>query len=478
MRKPIILMAALAGTVLVAGLAAALAFTRGQYRGLPLDGPPIALVGARIYDPAGDSLIEGATVIVQGREIVAVDVSVTVPDGARVLNLTGLTLLPGFIDSHVHLSGIRARASDGSRELGWLGYFWKFARKFPDRRRALIENGVTTVKSLGDPYPWITSFAEKIERHQLAGPRVFAAGPMFTAPGGHPVAQLRAAGQGDTSFIAQVTRQIVGPAEARTAVNRISRHVDYISAVLENRGFADLPVLAPAALHAITTTAHGHDLRVLAHVNSGAELAIALAAGVDGIEHVPFDAPLDSAALDALSARRVFVDPTLQAIEGYLEEVLGDTAAARMARANTRTLYQAGVPLLVGSDAPGPATGFGTTVHEELRNLVELGLTPGAAIAAATYRAAECLGLADRLGSVEPGKWADLVAVEGDPLVDITATSAIYLVIADGQLLLDRLARFKRPGSVTVQSGPQRPEPPERPGRPGLLARARPEPAP
>jgi enamidase len=236
MRKPIILMAALAGTVLVAGLAAALAFTRGQYRGLPLDGPPIALVGARIYDPAGDSLIEGATVIVQGREIVAVDVSVTV------------------IDSHVHLSGIRARASDGSRELGWLGYFWKFARKFPDRRRALIENGVTTVKSLGDPYPWITSFAEKIERHQLAGPRVFAAGPMFTAPGGHPVAQLRAAGQGDTSFIAQVTRQIVGPAEARTAVNQISRHVDYISAVLENRGFADLPVLAPAAIHAITTT--------------------------------------------------------------------------------------------------------------------------------------------------------------------------------------------------------------------------------
>ncbi len=435
-----------------AGLA--YAYSRGGYPGQPLEGPPLALVGARIYDPVGDSLIEGATVIVSGRLITEVDASASIPDGSRILWVRELTLLPGLIDSHLHMSGIRARIPDGKRELSPLAYFWRFMRRFPERRRALIESGITTVKSLGDPYPWIVKLAERVERHELAGPRIFAAGPAITAPGGHPVAQLRHAGQGDSSFIAQVTRQVSGPAQARSAVEAIVRRVDFITAVLEQRGDTSLPTLPPAVLHTITSTTHDEGLRVLAHVSTARQLDLALPAGVDGIEHVPFDQPLSAVALDELRERRVFVDPTLQALDQHLGALRGDTAAAREARANTRRLCEAGVAIVAGSDAPSVGTTFGFTLHEELRNLVEAGMSPGQALAAATIVAADYLGLADSLGSIQPGKWADIVAVAGDPLSDITAAADIHLVIADGQLLFDQLDRVKRDGGIIAQAAP------------------------
>ncbi|KPK79107.1 MAG: hypothetical protein AMS25_13760 [Gemmatimonas sp. SM23_52] len=439
--------------VLVAGAGFALAYSHGQFPGHPVDGPPIALVGARIYDPVADSLIEAATVIIRGREIVAVSDTATIPDSAIALNVSRLTLLPGLIDSHVHLSGIRSRIPDGTRELGWLPYLWRFIRRFPERRRAFIQAGITTVKSLGDPHPWIMKYAERIQRHALAGPRIFAAGPMLTAPGGHPIVQLRQAGQGDTSFIAQVTRQLAGPAEAQIAVNEIAKRVDFLSAVLETRGDPLLPSMSAPVLHMITYTAHTFELSVLAHVSTVEQLRLALSAGVDGIEHVPFDQVLDSLTLKELARRRVFVDPTLQAIDQYVGQVLADTAAARRARTNVRLLHRTGVPLVAGSDAPSPGTTFGYTLHEELRNLVEVGLTPGDAIAAATCVAAEYLGAGDRLGSIAPGKWADIIAVAGDPLHDIEAVADIYLVIADGQVLVNRLDRVRRPGVIATRAG-------------------------
>jgi imidazolonepropionase-like amidohydrolase len=441
------------GAFIVAGAGIALAYSQGQFPGQPVDGPPIALIGGRVYDPASDSLIDPATIIIRGSEIEAVGAAEPIPEGARVLYVNGLTLLPGFIDSHVHLSGIRSRIPDGSRELGWLRYLWRFIRRFPERRRTLIRHGITTVKSLGDPYPWVVRFAARIERHELAGPRVFAAGPVFTAPGGYPVARLRRAGQGDTSFIAQVTRQVVGPAEAATAVKRISGSVDFVSVVLERRDEPELPRLNPSVFYTICSTAGESDLPVLAHISTLEDLALALAAGVGGIEHIPFDRAIDSLTLVELRERNITIDPTLQAIEQYVGELLGDTASARRARDNLRRLRLAGVPIVVGSDAPSPGTTFGYTFHEELRNLVEVGYTPRQAIAAATTVAAGHLGLADRLGSIAPGTLADVIAVAGDPLFDIRATASVYLVIADGQVLLDRLDEVSSPGRLVLAPG-------------------------
>lgn len=431
-----------------ASVATFIVFSRQLYPGRSVDDETLALVGGRIYDPFARQFIEHAVVVLDGREIVSVDERGEIPEAARVLNVTGLTLVPGLIDSHVHFAGIRTRVADGSRELGWLAYLWRFVRRFPERRRSFIEAGVTTVKSLGDPYPWIVNFAQRIQRHDLAGPRILAGGPMFTAPGGHPVAYLRRAGQGDTSYIAQVTRQLTDPLEARTAVNRIAAQVDFIIAVLETRGDNSLPKLPEVLVNATVASAHAHGLSALIHVSSVDDVAMAIDLNADGIEHVPYDQPMDTLLLNRLRDSRLTVDPTLQALDQSLGEALGDTLSARWARENTRRLYDAGIPLVAGSDAPNPGTTFGFTLHEELRNLVEVGLTPAEAISAATSVAARHLGLPDKLGSIAPGKWADIVAVAGDPTADIAVLSDIYLVIADGQVLLDRLADVRRRGTV------------------------------
>lgn len=404
----------------------------------------IALIGGRAYDPASDSVLDDVVIVIEGRRIVSVGADAVIPDSARIINLAGLTLLPGFIDSHVHLSGVTPSAYDMGGIMGWWQHASNFLRRFPARRRALIEAGITSVKSLGDPYPWVLHLADRIEAGDLAGPRIFAAGPLLTAPGGHPVAELRAAGHGDTSFIAQITRQIVAADEGRAVTAELAGRVDFISTVLESPGPSPLPRLSGAVLRSITETAHRQSLPVLAHVGRAADVAVALGAGVDGLEHVPHDRRLDSLTLDSLARLDVVVDPTLVALSQRLATERGGGSAVATARDNVARLIAAGVPLVVGSDAPGPGTFFGETFHRELRTLVELGLTPRRAIAAATSRAAAHLGLPDSLGSIAPGRWADLVAVDGDPLNDIAATANIRLVIADGRILLDRVGLPRR----------------------------------
>lgn len=448
MRIGSVLKWSLPSLALAGAVAIGIAVFTGQYRGQPSGHASIALVGGRVYDPASDSLFESATVVIRGREIESISASAPPPTDARTLYVAGLTVLPGLIDSHVHLSGIRSRVPDGSRELGLFSYLWKFIRRFPQRRKDLIEAGITTVKSMGDPYPWIVRLSQKIERHDLAGPRVFAAGPMLTAPGGHPVSRFRQSGQGDTSFIAQVTRQVSSLEAARAAVNQISERVDFVTAVLESRGDPPPPRLQAGFLREITATAHQRGRRVFVHVSTLRDVERALAAGADGIEHVPYDRSIDSVTLDEIRERHLFVDPTLRAVEGSLMQTTDGERAARRARENTRRLVAAGVPIVAGSDAPGLGTTFGLTLHEELRSLVEAGLSPSYAIAAATTVAAESLGQTGRLGTVAPGCWADIIAVGGDPLTDIAALSDIYLVIADGQVLLDRLSEVERPGDL------------------------------
>jgi enamidase len=438
--------------LVVAAVAIGIAYAGGRFPGQPPDETNLALVGGRIYDPFARQVIERAVVLIRGREIVAVDERAQIPKDARVLNVTGLTLLPGLIDSHVHMSGIRTRISDGSRELGWLAYFWRFIRRFPERRRTLIEAGITTAKSLGDPYPWVVKFAGRLQRHELGGPRLFVAGPMFTAPGGHPVARLRHAGQGDTSYVAQITRQLTDPQEARAAVGEIAERVDFITAVLETRNDPSVPRMPEVLVRATVSAAHAHGLPVLIHVSGVADVETAVALKANGIEHVPYDQPMDTLLLNRLRASELTITPTLQALEQSLAEGFGDTLSARTARENTRRILQAGIPLVAGSDAPSPGTTFGFTLHEELRNLVEIGMTPADAISAATATAAKHLGLSTKLGSIAPGKWADIVAVGGDPLADITALADIYLVIADGQLLLDRLIEVPRAGAVIART--------------------------
>lgn len=455
MRTASIVRWSLLAIFVLAGAGFAYAYSQGQYAGTALDGAPLVLLGGRIYDPITDSVSENMTVVIEGRDITAVGGEHTpIPDSARIMDVRGLTLLPGFIDSHVNLSGIRTDLATGERQMGWLAYFWRFVRKFPARRRALIESGVTAVKSLGDPEPWTLSLAQQTADHQLAGPRIFAAGPIFTAPGGQPVARLRAAGQGDTSFIAQVTRQVDDTAAARVGVNRIAGGLDFITAMVDRYNPDSLPGIRPQVLEAIVRAAEAHDLKLIAQVRSVADLRTAVEAGAAGIEGMPGDEAIDLATLSRMRDRRVFVAPLL-ASSHYLTRLgLYDPERLGMVVGNVRRLLETGVPLIVSSAAPGPGAYFGSTVHDEMRLLVSLGVTPRQAIAAATALPAEQMGVSGQLGSIAPGKLADIVAVGGDPLTNISAAADIYLVVADGQVLLDQLAQKARRPGVIVLAGP------------------------
>lgn len=438
--------------VAIAGLLAAsvLVLSRPDpFQGHPVAGQRFALVNARAYDPRSDRIVDEATVVIEDEVIQAVTTRGAVPEGAVILDLRGLTLLPGLIDSHLHLSGSTLRAQRG--RLGWLSYLWHFLRSFPERRMALIEAGVTTAKSLGDPYPWIVGFADRIERHELAGPRIYTAGPMLTAPGGHPVALYRSLGRGDTSFIVQVAQQLPDEPSARTAVRQIASGVDFVTAVMESRGPPALPTLGPARLQTIVTEAHDRGLRSLVHVGSVADLETALEAGADGIEHLPGDEPITWETARRLAERGVVVDPTLGRAERLMPVSAERPRQVRQLHSNLLRLYRSGVTLVAGSEAPhaGP---FGWSLHEELRGLVEAGVAPADAIAAATVLAARHLGADDRLGSLAPGMTADLIAVRGDPLTDIYALSDLYLVVADGQVLIDRLDRIEPRGAVLART--------------------------
>ena len=119
----------LLGAFLLFGIGIAIAYSQGQFSGSSDARPLIALVGARVYDPTSDSILERVTIVIRDREIVAVGPLVAIPDSAEVLRVSGLTLLPGFIDSHVHMSAIRPKEPNGRRSIGPLAYFWKFIRR-------------------------------------------------------------------------------------------------------------------------------------------------------------------------------------------------------------------------------------------------------------------------------------------------------------------------------------------------------------
>ncbi|QBI19883.1 amidohydrolase [Egibacter rhizosphaerae] len=368
-----------------------------------------------------------ATVVV--RDGVIEDVGdLDVPGDATVLDADGATILPGLIDLHVHVGSPELDAGEEPGLLAMPGLVADWVRYFPRHRRSALEHGVTAVRSLGDEHPWIADLRRQVGDRDLEGPRLFLAGPMFTTRGGHPVATFGADPDGDA------VRVPTTPASARAAVRALATADDPVDLVkvVQERGGPDraLEPLTTDVLEAIVDEAHAQGFAVTAHWGTFDDLRELLNAGVDGLEHLDSRDLLEGWPDDVLAElvdRGLPVTATLAVAEASLpEDVMG------VLRERVGELHAVGGRVVVGSDAARPGVGFGSGVHRELALLVDSGLTPRAALRAATSDAADVLGVG-HIGAVEAGRAADLLVVDGDPLVDIDALRDVRAVLRDGR---------------------------------------------
>jgi imidazolonepropionase-like amidohydrolase len=345
----------------------------------------VVVTNVRVFD--GRRLIPGSSVVIDGTRIG------TDPDGAQVIDGAGGVLLPGLIDAHVHLDG-------------------------PGRLTALAGYGVTTALDMASVPEQAAGLRGQAGQTDIRG-----AGIPAIAPGS---LHSHFPGIGERGLIS-------GPDEAKRFVaDRVAEQSDYIKIVVGSP-FADHD---QATIDALVAAAHEQGKLVVAHASSAASVAKAQAAGADILTHAPLDQVLGSAAADRAAAAGRVVVPTLTMMETIVANIAPPGADYANARASVAVLHQAGVPVLAGTDAndsPGaPAqVPHGESLHRELELLVDAGLSTLEALLAATELPARYFGLSDR-GTIEPGKRADLVLIDGDPLADIRATRSIRRIWCGG----------------------------------------------
>jgi imidazolonepropionase-like amidohydrolase len=353
----------------------------------PAGGPgKTALTNVRVFD--GQQLRAPATVVIEGDRIGAD------PAGAAVVDGNGGALLPGLIDAHVHV-----------RDRGTL--------------ERLASFGVTTVLDMASPSPAQVDSLRAVPG--LTGLR--SAGLPALAPGSLHARLL----------VTDQRAQIKGADQAGQFVaDRVAEGSDYIKIVVGSPG-ADHD---QATVDALVAAAHEHGKQAVAHASSYAAVAKAQQAGVDVLTHAPLDQALDEVSVTRMATGGRILIPTLTMMQTLVSRLGLPDASYAAARASVAAAYRAGVPILAGTDAnadagsPAPVS-HGDSLHHELELLVDAGLTSLDALRAATVLPARCFGLADR-GVVEPGRRADLVLVDGDPLRDIRATRSLRLVWCGG----------------------------------------------
>ena len=389
------------------------------------------LIGARVIDGTGSAPIENATVILNERvENIASDDRLAGYPDPDTLDLRGRTLIPGLINVHVHLT-----MDDGAPDT------FKALRDEPPavtairaagRARRMLEAGITTARDLGGVNYIELALRDMISRGEIPGPRLLCAGRQITMTGG----------QGWL-----IGRESDGPDEVRKAVReQLKAGADLIK--LMATGGVLTPGVEPGAaqldeneLRAGVIEARKAGRRTAAHAQGLEGVKAAVRAGINTVEHGIF---LDDEAVAMMKERDVVFVPTLSPAyritqagrAGGIPQFVMDKME-KVNAANTRSFqlaWRAGVIIAAGNDGGTPFNPH-EELMTELRLMVEAGVPPMDAIRAGTWGSARALGLESEIGTIECGKWADLVVLDGDPLVDITAIGRVSIVLQRGKVV-------------------------------------------
>jgi len=401
--------------------------------------PTLVIENARVI--VGDGTVKDvATVVIAGDRIQSVSTSKPPLRAVKRIDAGGRTLMPGLIDTHIHfgLTGQSRVAFRAQMETSPPKYLTDF-----------IQHGVTTVKSLGDPLDLVLELRTMVNEGHIPGPRILLVGPNFTAPGGHPVATL---GQDEGAI------EVDDENTARKEVRRLREQgVDAIKAVLEGGGGWEMPDTLPRlsanVLRAIVDEAHKHKLPVTVHTHRQQDVLDAVEAGADGVEHGVSDATLsDTRVASLLLERNVNYTPTLWIMR--LGSLASKSESFEITKQNLKFLSDKGVRISLGTDTMCSMPRPGLNTIQEMEFMAEAGLTPEKVIRAATRNAAEHLGLLEDLGTIEPGKIADLIIIDGDPLKDISSLHQVQMVIKAGRIVHDVDAETTTPKGIPSDSNP------------------------
>jgi imidazolonepropionase-like amidohydrolase len=401
----------------------------------------VVLHAARVIDGTGAGPILNGVVVITDEKIVAVgaESAVKIPAGARRVDLGDATLLPGFIDAHVHLIGRElsdpGQAEAATRDSPGLGAIIGVS----NARKTLMD-GFTTVRNVGAPNFDDVSLRRAIEMGYVPGPRMRTAGYAIGITGGHCDENGYKPGLFDGDFKTGIAD---GPEQVRAAVRYQAKYgADVIKTcatggVLSEGDAVGVPQYTYEELKAMVDEATKLERKVAAHAHGAEGIKIAVRAGVSSIEHGSF---LDDEGAKLMAEHHTFLVPTYSAGEAALKAVdagILKGLRAEKTRAAAAAVRHAGeyarkynVQFALGTDAGVGA--HGTNAHEFSLMVLWGGLTPMQSIVAGTSNAAKLLGWDDRLGTLATGKYADVVAVPGDPLKDITALEHASFVMKNG----------------------------------------------
>lgn len=395
----------------------------------------------RVIDGISAESLKDRTIVVDDGRITAIESGFRKPaSGDTLIDIRKSTVMPGLMDMHVHLTSQQSRTSELER----------FKKDAPDvaidgvlyAERTLMA-GFTTVRDLGDSFRASIALRNAINAGKVAGPRIFAAGKSIATTGGHADPTNGWADYLGGSDVGPAQGVINGPEQAAEAVRQRYKEGSDLIKITATGGVLSIaknglnPQFTEEEIRAVVMTARDYGFKVAAHAHGAEGMKRAIRAGVDTIEHGTF---MDDEAMALMKERGTWYVPTIAAgrwvferskEDGYLPALVRPKAAlvGPQIQGTFAKAYKAGVKILFGTDTGVSAHGDNA---REFVLMVEAGMPPMEAIQSATSVTAKFLEIDDRLGSVTTGKIADLVAVPGDPLADISAMQRVHFVMKDG----------------------------------------------